>query len=74
MINVTVPPNGLRHSLTQKCFETWILGFLPQITLEDTLKHLDRVIIIICLPLGPCSPNLFKYVTDLNSSKPLSGS
>ena len=30
-----------------KSFETWILELLPQITLGDTLKHLDSVITII---------------------------
>ena len=35
-----------------KYFQTWILELLPQITLGDTLKHLDNVITIICLPFG----------------------
>ena len=38
-----------------KCFETWILGLLPQITLGDMLKHFDSMITIICLPFGTLS-------------------
>ena len=48
-----------------KCFETWILGLLPQITLGDTLKHFDSVITMICLPFGTMSA---KFVDENRSS------
>ena len=68
-INVTVPPNGLRHSLTQNALKRGSLGLLPQLTLGDTLKHLDSVITIICLPFGTM---LAKFVhVDENRSSTL---
>ena len=41
------------------------LGLLPQITLGDTLKHLDSVITIICFPFGTMPA---KFVDENRSS------
>ena len=53
------------YDIDPKCFERWILGLLPQITLRDMLKHFDSVITIICLPFGTMSA---KFVDENRSS------